>query len=100
MTVTVKLDPVLEERLRQRAAGSGATTSDVIRAALQAYLAEDATPRALSPYALGKDLFGRYGDENRVPSDLATNRKRELAAIWAAKHDARGRTRRSPQRGR
>ena len=36
MTVTVKLDVPLEERLRQRAASTGRSTSDVIRAALPA----------------------------------------------------------------
>ena len=40
MTVTVKLDALLEEQLRQRASAQGATTSEVIRQALIAYLRE------------------------------------------------------------
>lgn len=35
MAVTVKLGPVLEERLRLREASTDTCTSDVIRAALQ-----------------------------------------------------------------
>ena len=85
MTVTVKLDAPLEERLRQRAAASGATTSDVIRQALLAYLdAQGGTP-APSAHALGADLFGRH----RGAPDLATRRKSSVADLWAAKHAAR-----------
>jgi predicted transcriptional regulator len=36
MTVTIKLDPALEAQLRRRAAASGRSTSEVIRAALKA----------------------------------------------------------------
>jgi plasmid stability protein len=60
MTVTVKLDASLEERLRQRAAASGTTTSDVIRQALLAYLYAPGSTPAPSAHALGADLFGRH----------------------------------------
>ncbi len=86
MTVTVKLDALLEERLRQRAAASGATASDVIRQALVAYLN---APRSVAPpsaYALGADLFGRH----RGAPELAERRKSLLADAWAAKHSQRG----------
>jgi plasmid stability protein len=85
MTVTVKLEPSLEERLRRRAAGSGMSTSDVIRAALTAYLTEADEPRGASPFALGSDLFGRH----EGPADLATNRKRHALDAWAKKREAR-----------
>ena len=86
MTVTVKLDTRLEERLRQRAAGTGRTTSEVIRAALQAYLdqPEHAAPRSASD--LGADLFGRYAG----PSDLAQRRKQAAAEAWGERHARRG----------
>ena len=86
MTATVKLDPQLEERLRQRAAGSGRSTSEVIRAALQAYLdqPERAAPR--SAFELGADLFGRHSG----PADLAQGRKRAVADAWAQRHGRRG----------
>ena len=87
MTVTVKLDAQLEQQLRQRAAGSGRSTSEVIRAALQAYLAlpdERAAPR--SAFDLGAELFGRH----RGPADLAQRRKQSAADAWSERHAKRG----------
>lgn len=85
MTVTIKLDAALEEQLRQRAQASGRSTSDVVRAALQAYLAaeEDGPPR--SAYALGEDLFGRHAG----PADLASQRKREFSDAVASRQAGR-----------
>jgi predicted transcriptional regulator len=86
MTVTVKLDTALEERLRQRAASTGRSTSDVVRSALHEYL--DGADRALqrSPYELGEGLFGRHHGS----ADLASQRKALLADAWADKHARRG----------
>lgn len=87
MTVTVKLDVLLEERLRQRAAGTGRSTSDVIRAALRAYLDqpdERAVPR--SAFELGADLFGRH----RGTADLAQRRKQAAAEAFGERHARRG----------
>lgn len=82
MTLTVKLASELEQRLRQRAAASGRTASDVVREALERHLsAPVASQRAPSPYELGAHLFGRH----RGPADLAATRKAELASIWAEK---------------
>lgn len=86
MTATVKLDPQLEESLRRRAAASGCTASDIIRAALVAYLQADDVPRERSPHALGADLFGRYS----AAPELASQRKRVVADAWADKHARRG----------
>ena len=87
MTVTVKLDTQLEERLRQRAAGSGRSTSEVIRAALQAYLDQpDARAAPRSAFDLGADLFGRH----RGAADLAQRRKQAAAEAWAERHAQRG----------
>jgi plasmid stability protein len=85
MTVTIRLDADLEELLRQRAAASGATTSDVIRQALIAYLKAPRDVPAPSAHALGADLFGRH----RGAPELAARRKVLLADAWAAKHQAR-----------
>jgi len=79
VTVTIKLDPGLEEQLRQRAQASGRTTSDVVRAALQAYLAQPEEGQALSAFELGADLFGRHAG----PADLATARKALFAEAVA-----------------
>jgi plasmid stability protein len=86
MTVTVKLDLPLEERLRQRAASTGRSTSDVIRAALVAYLDQPERAAPPSAFALGADLFGRH----RGPSDLARRRKQAVADAWAERHARRG----------
>ena len=85
MTMTVKLDAALETRLRLRCAALGRPAGEIIRDALQAWLAStaDAAPSA---HALGADLFGRH----RGPADLASRRKAATAALWADKHARRG----------
>ena len=85
MTVTVKLDPAMEELLRRRAVATGRSASEVIRAALQSYLASEEPATARSAFALGQDLFGRHAGA----PDLAQQRKRALAETWADKHGAR-----------
>jgi hypothetical protein len=87
MTTTVKLDPSLEESLRRRAAASGCTASDIIRAALVAYLEADPAPRERSAFELGADLFGRHGTS--AAADLATRRKQHLAELWSQKRSQR-----------
>lgn len=87
MTVTVKLDAALEEQLRQRAARTGRSASELIRAALQTYLNQpDDGAHARSPFALGQDLFGRH----RGAPSLAQERKRALAEVANARHARRG----------
>lgn len=86
MTVTVKLEASLEEQLRQRAARTGRTTSEVIRAALQAYLEQPEAAAPRSAFELGADLFGRH----RGTADLAQGRKRLLAEAWEQRHAGRG----------
>ena len=85
MTMTVKLDPALEQRLRQRSAALGRPASEIIREALQAWLQSSPAPET-SAFALGSDLFGRH----RGPADLATRRKLVAVDVWANKHAARG----------
>ena len=86
MTVTIKLESGMEEQLRQRASSTGRSTSDVVRAALQAYLAQDEKGPPRSAFELGAEFFGRH----HGPVDLAQGRKRELAEIWSQRHDRRG----------
>jgi len=85
LAVSVKLDALLEERLRRRAAAAGCTASDVIRSALRAYLAEPSGEQP-SAFSLGADLFGRF----QGAPGLAQDRKRLLADIWALEHGCRG----------
>ena len=86
MTVTIKLDVPLEERLRLRAASTGRSTSEVVRAALLAYLDAPDADSAQSAFALGQGLFGRHAG----PVDLAQGRKQAVAEVWGAKHARRG----------
>jgi Ribbon-helix-helix protein, copG family len=97
MTLTVKLEPALEGSLRQRAAALGQTTSDVVRAALQSYLAAPAAQAAApSAYSLGAHLFGQHPHHATTAvqradlANLAQNRKSELAQAWGRKHPRRG----------
>ena len=84
MTMTFKLDPALELSLRQRSAALGLPASEVIRQALQAWLA--ATPGVeASAHALDADLFGRH----HGAATLAAGRKAAAAEVWADKHNAR-----------
>lgn len=84
MTATVKLPESLEAALRQRCRQEGRSISEVIRDALSAYLASP--PELPSAWSLGQEYFGRFGG----PSDLASQRKRELADMWGERHAARG----------
>jgi len=85
MTVTIKLEATLEEQLRQRAHSTGRSNSDVVRAALLAYLAqpEEGLPR--SAFDLGADLFGRH----QGAPGLAQGGKRAVTDAWADKHARR-----------
>ena len=85
MTMTVKLDPALEQRLRRHSAALGRPASELIREALVVYL-DNAPAQAPSAYALGSDLFGRYGG----PADLAASRKSALADVWSRKRATPG----------
>lgn len=85
MTVTVKLDAPLEQRLRDSAAKSGRSASDVIRAALVAYLDGSDRAEPVSAYELGQDLFGKY----EGPADLAEQRRSHAAEAWSDKHRRR-----------
>ena len=84
MTMSFKIDPALEQRLRQRSAALGRPASEIIREALDAWLA-DTPDVAPSAHALGADLFGRH----RGPADLATRRKAQVAEVWAVKQQTR-----------
>jgi len=57
--LTVRLSEELEKRLGQVAAAERRTKTDVIREALEEYLKSRRTRE--TPFALGEDLFGRYG---------------------------------------
>ncbi|MGH8673977.1 MAG: CopG family transcriptional regulator [Burkholderiales bacterium] len=82
MTLTVKLDPVLERTLAQRSAERGVPKSVVVKEALAEYLAREPA----SAYEVGKDLFGRSGSGD---GKLSVTRKERYAAVVNAKQRAR-----------
>lgn len=86
MTMTIKLAPEMEQKLRQRSAALGLPASTLIREALATYF-ESTIPAQASAYSLGADLFGRHSGT----TDLAETRKARLAQDWAEKHARRGR---------
>ncbi len=86
MTMTIKLAPDMELRLRRRSEALGLPASALIREALAQYL-DASSPVQTSPYALGSDVFGRF----RGDVDLAAQRKKHIADAWAEKHAARRR---------
>lgn len=81
MTLTVKLDRELESALARRCAADRATKSAVVQAALRDYLG-----RTRSPYALGKDLFGRHASGR---PDLAARRRELYSRLADEKRRAR-----------
>lgn len=84
MTMTFKLGPDLERKLRQRSAAVRRPASALVREALSEYLAMD-TSAETSAYALGVDLFGRH----RGPADLSERRKEHFARVLGVKERRR-----------
>jgi len=82
MTLTVKLDPELEQTLARRSAERGVSKSTVVKEALVEYLARE----PVSPYQAGKDLFGRHGSGH---GKLSVERREQYAAIVDAKRRRR-----------
>lgn len=84
MTMTVKLAPDLEQRLRQRSRRLGQPASVLIRQALSDYLDAPQSEPA-SAYELGVDVFGKHAGD----AALASQRKQLAAEAWSEKHSAR-----------
>lgn len=82
MTLTVKLDPELEQTLARRSAERGVPKSTVVKEALAEYLARE----PVSAYGTGKDLFGRHGSGD---GKLSVQRREQYAAFVDAKQRRR-----------
>ncbi len=82
MTLTVKLEPAMEQALARRSAERGVPKSVVVKQALAEYLARE----PVSAYEAGKDLFGRHGSGER---DLSVRRRERYAELIDAKHRRR-----------
>lgn len=81
MSLSIRLDKNLEAALRRRLQADGVSLSDFIREAIRDKLAQ--AEARLSPYELGKHLFGRYGSGR---DDLSVKRKALLREKLNAKH--------------
>jgi hypothetical protein len=82
MTITICLPPKLAADLRAHLGARGAHLSDFVRDAIAEKLERESTGR-LSPYDLGKHLFGKYGSGRR---DLSSNRKAILNKALGVRH--------------
>lgn len=57
--ISLRLPKELEEKLESLSKKEQVTKSDMIREALEKYLAD--IEKSKHPYKMGEDLFGRYG---------------------------------------
>ena len=83
MTLTVRLDPQLEEQLNRYCKKRSQTKTQVLTQLLREHLAGAGT--AVTPYRLAREfrLLGAFASGE---SDLAENRKHHLKAKLRAKH--------------
>lgn len=81
MTITVRIDKRTEARLRRLVKDRGSSLSAFVRAAIAEKLERET--RKLTPYELGKHLFGRY---RSGLGDLASHHEKYLKEKLRAKH--------------
>lgn len=84
MTITIRLEPALQEAIDRLAQAQGLTRSELVRECLQRYLEQQ--QKRLTPWELGKDLFGRHASGR---SDLSARRKEILREKMRARKDPR-----------
>ena len=70
--ISIRVPSALEQRLRKRSLMEGKSESEVVREALETYLAK--TDDELSAYAVA-DGAGLIGCVRRAPKDLSTDRR-------------------------
>lgn len=78
---SIRLTSEQEEKLEAVCAAEGTSKSDIIKQALDRFLAD--YEESLSPFELGRDLFGRYGSGR---GDLSRTYKRRLKEKLREKH--------------
>jgi metal-responsive CopG/Arc/MetJ family transcriptional regulator len=81
MTVSVRLDPRLERELEVASERLGLSKSEIIKQSLESFLREKQAH--LTPWELGKDLFGHEGSG---VADLARNHSKYLKEKVRAKN--------------
>lgn len=93
MTLTVRTDHRVSEALAQYCLQAGQTKSDVVKQALAEFLAKQALPKP-SAWDLVKDLIHNLERDDacvaaRLPTDLASNRKKYLSEYYEQRHARR-----------
>lgn len=89
MTLSIQLDPALEQRVETAAVEAGVTTAEFVRQCLEERLAKDKllpdypAGDARRAWELGRHVFGKF-DSGR--SDLSEQHEEHLAEFFRAKH--------------
>jgi metal-responsive CopG/Arc/MetJ family transcriptional regulator len=83
MTLTVRLEPQLEDQLEDYCQQEGTTKSAVVTEALRQYL--NTLRQQRTPYELGVDLFGA-DESDSEDTDVSRNYKTLLKEKLRAKH--------------
>ena len=76
MTITVRLPGDTESRLREIARRQNKTNSDIIKESLDLYFAD--FYERLTPFELGKDLFGKHSSSPGSYGELSINSEQIL----------------------
>ncbi len=84
MSITIRLEPALQEALDRAAQAQGLTRSELVRECLQHYLEQQ--QKRPTPWELGKDLLGRHASGR---SDLSARRKEILREKMRARQETR-----------
>lgn len=82
--ISLRLPEDLEVKINALARAEGRSRSEIVKESIAEYIERHGA--RLSPYELGKDLFGKAGSGK---GDLAANRKTYLQDALKAKHASR-----------
>jgi predicted transcriptional regulator len=82
MSITIRLEPELQEAIDQAAQAQGVTRSELIRECLQHYLEEQG--KKPTAWELGEEAFGRHASGR---NDLSVNRKKILSEKLRARQN-------------
>ena len=84
VSITVKIDPGMNERVQRSLVSSGATLSDFVREAIEEKLARGQSKP--SPYELAVEMGLFDADDGPVNASERSERKRRVKEAVLAKH--------------
>jgi RHH-type transcriptional regulator, rel operon repressor / antitoxin RelB len=82
--ISLRLPAELEVKINSLARVEGRSRSEIVKESIVEYI--ERHTEMLTPYELGKDLFGKSGSGK---GDLSINRKAHLKNLLKAKHAGR-----------